>query len=52
MKIEKAENLLSNSRYKTKYVIHIRNGKAVSSHGLVLKKFHEVFKFNKNHVLI
>ena len=52
MKIEKAENLLSNSRYETKYVIHIRNGKAVSSHELGLKKFHEVFKFNKNHVLI
>ena len=32
----------------TEYVIHIRNLKQALNHGLVLKKIHEVIKFNEN----
>ena len=33
---------------KTGYVIHIRNLKQALNHGLFLKKFHRVIKFNQN----
>ena len=48
MKIEKAENLVTNLHNKTGYVIHIRNLKQALNHGLVLKKVHRVIKFNQN----
>ena len=32
----------------TEYVIRIRNLKQALDHGLVLKKIHEVIKFNQN----
>ena len=40
IKIEKVENLVANLDDKTEYVIHIRNLKQASNHGLVLKKVH------------
>ena len=36
MKIEKVEKLVTNLHDKTQYVIHIRNLKEASNHGLVL----------------
>ena len=48
MKIEKFEKLVANLLDKTEYVIHIRNLKQTLNHGLVLKKFHRVIKFNPN----
>ena len=48
MKIEKVEKLVANLHDKTEYVIHIRNLKQALNHGLVLKKVHEVIKFNHN----
>ena len=48
MKIEKIKKLLANLHDKTEYVIHIRNFKQTLNHGLVLKKFHKVIKFNQN----
>ena len=48
MKIEKVEKLVANSHDKTEYVIHIRNLKQALNNGLVLKKAHEVIKFNQN----
>ena len=38
MKIEKVENLVSNSFDKTEYVIHIKNLKQALNHGFVLIK--------------
>ena len=48
MKKEKAEKLVAILHDKTKYVIHIRNLKQALNHGLVLKKFGRVIKFNQN----
>ena len=48
MKIEKVEKLFTNLHDKTEYVIHIRNLKQALNHGLILKKFHRVIKFNQN----
>ena len=47
-KIEKFEKLISNLHGKTEYVIHMRNLEKVLNHGLVLKKFHGMIKFNQN----
>ena len=44
-KTEKAEKLVPNLHDKTEYVIHIRNLKQASNHGLVLKKVYKVIKF-------
>ena len=48
MKTKKVEKLVANFHYKTEYVIRIRNLKQTLNHGLVLKKFHKVIKFNQN----
>ena len=48
MKIEKVEEPVGNLYEKTEYVMHIRNLKQALNHGLVLKKFHRVIKFNQN----
>ena len=47
VKIEIAEELVANFFGKNEYVIHIRNLKQASNHGLVLKKVHKVVKFNQ-----
>ena len=47
MKIEKVEKLVTNLLDKTEYVIHIRNLRQESNHGLILKKFHRVIKFHQ-----
>ena len=48
MKIEKVEKLMANLHDKTEYIIEISNLKQPLNHGLVLKQFHEVFKFKEN----
>ena len=48
MKIEKVEKLVANLHNKTEYVIHIKNLNQALSHGLALKKFQRVIKFNQN----
>ena len=45
VKIEKVEKLVANLHDKTEYVIHIRNLKQASNHGLVLKELHRAIKF-------
>ena len=47
IKIEIAEEPVANFFGKNEYVIHIRNLKQASNHGLVLKKVHKVVKFNQ-----
>ena len=44
----KNEKFVGNLHYKTECVIHIKNLKQALNHGLVLKKFHKVIKFNQN----
>ena len=48
MKIEKVEKLVANLLDKIEYVIHIKNLKQASNHGLVFKKVYRVIKFNQN----
>ena len=48
MKIEKVEKPVANLHDKTEYLMHIRNLKQASNHGLVLKKVYRVIKFKKN----
>ena len=48
MEIEKLEKLVANFHDTGEYVIRIRNLKQALNHGLVLKKFHRVIKFNQN----
>ena len=47
MKIRKVKKLVTNLHDKTEYVIHIRNLEQALNHGLILKKGHEVIKFNQ-----
>ena len=47
MKIEKVGKLVTILHDKTEYVIHIRNLKQALHHGLILKNFHRVIKFNQ-----
>ena len=47
MKIQKVEKLVASSFDKTEYVIHIRNLKQASNHGLILKNVCRVIKFNQ-----
>ena len=47
IKFEKVEKLVTNLHDKTEYVIHIRNLKQALNHGLILKNFHRVIKFNQ-----
>ena len=48
MKPENVGKLVANLHDKTEYVIHIRNLKQASNHGLLLKNVHRVIKFNQN----
>ena len=48
MKTGKVENLVGNLHDKFECVIHIRNLKQASNHGVVLQKVHRVIKFNQN----
>ena len=45
--LEKVEKLITNLLGKNECVIHIRNLKQAVNHGLILKKFHRVIKFNQ-----
>ena len=48
IKIENVEKLVANLHDKTEDVTHIRNLKQALNHRLVLKKVHNVIKFNQN----
>ena len=48
MKIEKVKKLVVSLHDKTEYIIHIRSLKQTLNHGLVLKKFIELIKFDQN----
>ena len=43
----KSRKVVTNLHDKTEHVIHVRNLKSTLNHGLVLKNFHRVVKFNK-----
>ena len=47
MKINKCSKLVCNLHGKNNYVVHIRSLKQTLDHGLILKKFHRVIKFNQ-----
>ena len=47
MKIEQVKNLVAKLYDKTEYIIHIRNLKQVSSHGLFLKNLHRILEFKQ-----
>ena len=47
-KIENVKKHLAYLHDSSEYVIHTRNLKQALNHGLVLKKFHRVIKFNPN----
>ena len=47
VEFEKFEAFVTNLYDKTEYVIHIRNLKQALNHGLILKKFHRMIKFNQ-----
>ena len=47
MKIDKCKKLVCNLRNKKKYVVHIKSLKKALNHGLKLKKFHRIIKFNQ-----
>ena len=48
MKIEKVEKLVANLQDEFRYNIQITNFKQRLKHGLALKRFHRVIKFNQN----
>ena len=48
MKIQKFEKTVANLPDKNEYVLNIINLKQALNHGLFLKKFHRVIKFNQN----
>ena len=48
MKIEKVEKLVANLQDEFGYNIQITNFKQGLNHGLALKRFHRVIKFNQN----
>ena len=47
MKIDKCKKLVCNFCNKKKYVVHIKSLKQALNHGLKLKKFHRIIKFNQ-----
>ena len=51
MEIEKFKKIVDNLHDKTEYLIHIRNLKQVSNHGLMLNKIHRVIKVNQKALL-
>ena len=50
-KFKKVEKLVTNLYDKNEYVIHIKKSKQALNHGLILKKFHWVIKFNQKDCL-
>ena len=48
IEIAKIQKLLVNFYDKGEYMIHIKDFKKALNHGLVLKKWHGVIKFNQN----
>ena len=48
IEIAKFQKLLVNFYDKREYMIHIKDLKKALNHGLVLKKWHGVIKFNQN----
>ena len=48
IEIAKIQKLLVNFYEKREYMIHIKDLKKALNHGLVLKKWHGVIKFNQN----
>ena len=46
-KIKNVEKLVADLHDKTEYVTNVRNLKQVLNHGLILKTFHRVIKFNQ-----
>ena len=48
MEVEKVQMFITILHYKTEYVIHIRSVKQALNHGLILKTFHKVIKFDQN----
>ena len=48
MKIQKFEKTVANLPDKNEYILNIINLKQALNHGLFLKKFHRVIKFNQN----
>ena len=48
IEIAKIQKLLVNFYDKGEYMIHIKDLKKALNHGLVLKKWHGVIKFNQN----
>ena len=51
MKIDKCKKLVCNLYDKKSYVVHIRSLKQALNHGLILKKVHRSFEFNKKECL-
>ena len=47
MKIEKIKKLVPNLHGKAEYVLHMKNLKLALGHGLFLKKFHRIIKFQQ-----
>ena len=47
MKINKCRKLVCNLYDKNNYVVNIRSLKQALNHGLILKKFYRVIKFNQ-----
>ena len=47
MKLTKIKKLFANLHHKTEYFVHIKSLKQALNHGLILKKFHGVIKFDQ-----
>ena len=47
MKLRKIKKLFANLHDKTEYFVLIRSLKQALNHGLILKKFHRVIKFDQ-----
>ena len=47
MKLRKIKKLFANLHDKTEYFVHIKSLKQALNHGLILKKFHGVIKFDQ-----
>ena len=47
MKLGKIKKFVTNLLDETEYVMHMRNLKQALNHGLILKNFHRVIKFNQ-----
>ena len=47
MKLRKIKKLFANLHAKAEYFVHIKSLKQALNHGLILKKFHRVIKFDQ-----